>query len=102
MGNRFTDNDLSFIKIKPRKELEGKSLTADRQTLRERFAHRIARQEEAFKNVFNSVFDEQRNAVVDMFERVHALPDTLNDEQTAQKFQAAIELVYESGFEDAV
>ena len=55
-----------------------------------------------FKRVFDNVFDEQKRQVVEQYEKTGKIPDSLIDENTARKFEPAIELVYESAFEDAV
>ena len=52
--------------------------------------------------MFNSVFDEQKKLVVEQYKKTGQLPNDLIDENTAKKFEPAIELVYDSAFEDAV
>ncbi len=82
---------------------KSKSLSSDQKKLHwEAYAQKTARQEMMFKRVFDSVFGEQKNQVVAELERTGQLPTTLDDEQTAQKFQPAIELVYHDAFEGAV
>jgi len=54
-----------------------------------------------FKRVFNDVFGKQAKEVSDYYEKNGKLPD-LNDEDTAKRFEAAIELVYHDAFESAV
>ena len=68
----------------------------------ETYAKSTARQEEMFNNVFESVFNDQKDYVIAELERTGHLPVQLDDDKTAKKFQPAIELVYQSGFEGAV
>ncbi len=80
-----------------------KGLTEDHKSnLYNAYAQKTARQEEMFTRVFDSVFDEQKDIVIAELNRVGHLPDNLDDVKTAKKFEPAIELVYHSGFEDAV
>jgi hypothetical protein len=51
--------------------------------------------------VFENVFREQQKLCVAEIERVGQLP-SFNDEDTAKRFEAAIELVYHDAFESAV
>ena len=82
---------------------KSKGLTPDQKKLHwENYAKTTERQELVFKKVFNSVFNEQKNQVIEQLEKTGKLPDSLDDTKTAQKFQPAIELVYHSAFEDAV
>lgn len=67
-----------------------------------RFAQKTLRQEEAFRRVFGHIFDEQKKSITDAFEKAGQLPNDLNDEQTAKRFEPTIEMVYASGFEDAL
>lgn len=84
-------------------EPKSKSLTPDQRRIHwERFAQKTSRQEEVFKKVFSKVFDGQRDLISETFERTHELPSTLDDETTARKFEPIIQLVYTSGFEDAL
>jgi len=55
-----------------------------------------------FNNVFESVFNDQKDYVISELERTGHLPVQLDDEKTASKFQPAIELIYNSGFEEAI
>ena len=117
MGTRFVDDTLDYIKLhKASKEYPSeieweidkddiyyKSLTPDqKQDIWGRFAQKTLRQEEAFKRVFGRVFDEQRKLTLDDFQKTGQLPTNLKDEQTARQFEPAIEMVYSSGFEDAL
>ncbi len=89
--------------FEPPIESKSKGLTPDQKKLHwENYALKTARQEEAFKKVFDNVFTEQKNQVVAELERTGHIPNELNDDLTAKKFQPAIELVYHSAFEDAV
>ena len=82
---------------------KSKSLADEYKRLRwDVYAQKTAREEEIFKKVFNSIFDEQKNQVIEQLEKTGQLPNSLDDEKTAKKFQPAIELVYHSAFEDAV
>ena len=104
-ANRFIDSDLGFYKLSGHRkpEEEGKGLTPDQKRLHwEAYAKKTERQEEVFKKVFDSVFDEQKNQVIDSLEKTGKLPDDLDDGKTAQKFQPAIELVYHDAFDEAV
>ena len=102
--------DDSFSKLKEAFEKElakrkpkSKGLTPDLKRAHwERYAQKTARQEVAFKRVFDNVFEGQKKFVVEEYQRTGQLPDGLNDKETAQKFQPVIELVYHSAFEDAV
>ena len=98
MGNKFFDDDLSFLKIKPK----SKGLTPDQKRLHwEAYAKKTERQEEVFKKVFNDVFRHQSQEISDYYEKNGQLP-TLVDEETAKRFEAAIQLVYEDAFKQAV
>ena len=100
MGNRFCDNDLSFLKIKPKPK---SLLTLDQKRLHwEAYAKKTERQEEVFKKVFNDVFGKQSREISDYYRTNSRLPDYLKDEETAKRFEAAIELVYHDAFESAV
>jgi len=66
------------------------------------YAQKTERQEQALKRVFDSVFDEQKNDTVEYYKDTGKLPDSLDDEKTAKRFEPAIQMVYESSFEDAV
>jgi hypothetical protein len=80
-----------------------KGLTPDQKRLHwEAYAKKTERQEEMFNKVFESVFNDQKDYVISELERIGHLPVQLDDEKTADKFKPAIELVYQSGFEDAV
>ncbi len=79
-----------------------KGLTPDQKRLHwEAYAKKTERQEEVFKKVFENVFNEQKDLAIAELEATRQLP-TLIDEQTAKKFEPAIELVYHSAFEEAV
>jgi len=88
---------------KPTEEIpKSKSLTDEYKRIHwEAYAKRTKRQEEVFKKVFDNVFSEQKNQVIEQLEKTGQISG-LDDEKTAQKFQPAIELVYHSAFEDAV
>ena len=84
-------------------QLVGKGLTPDqKKTHWEVYAQKTERQETMFKRVFVSVFDEQKKLIVEQYTRTGSLPNDLIDENTAKKFEPAIELVYHDSFEDAV
>ena len=79
-----------------------KGLTPDQKKLHwEAYDKKTARQEAVFEKVFESVFNDQKEQVIAELERVGHLPE-LDDVKTAKQFEPAIQLVYESGFEDAV
>ena len=79
-----------------------KGLTPDQKRLHwEAYAKKTERQEEVFKKVFENVFSEQQKLCITEIERVGQLP-SLNDDETAKRFEAAIELVYHDAFESAV
>ena len=83
-------------------EPKSKGLTPDQKHLRwEAYAKKTERQEEVFKKVFNDVFGNQSREISDYYGKNGQLP-TLNDEETAKRFGAAIQLVYEDSFESAV
>lgn len=85
-----------------------KSLTVDHKRAHwEAFARKTEREEQSFQRVFREVFAHQKTAVADAYARTGALNETiLISEQAvandAKRFQGAIEMVYHSGFEDAV
>jgi len=80
-----------------------KGLTSDQKRSHwEAYAQKTERQEEMFTRVFNDVFRNQSEYIADFYSTNGKLPDMLNDEETAQKFEEAIKLIYESAFEDAV
>ena len=79
-----------------------KGLTPDQKRLHwEAYAKKTERQEEVFKRVFNDVFKNQSEYMSDWYSKHGELP-VLNDDDTARKFEAAIELVYHDAFESAV
>ncbi len=81
---------------------KSKGLTPDQKRLHwEVYAKKTERQEEMFKRVFNDVFGKQAKEISDYYSKNDQLP-ALIDEETAKKFQPAIELVYESAFQEAV
>ena len=88
----------------PEEEMpKSKSLTDEHKQLAwETFVKKADRQEIMFKRVFDNVFDEQKNQVIEQLEKTGRLLDYLDDEKIAKKFETAIELVYESAFENAV
>jgi len=80
-----------------------KGLTPDQKRLHwENYAKSTERQEEMFSRVFESVFNDQKDYVIAELERTGHPPTVLDDDLTAKKFQPAIELVYQSGFDEAV
>jgi hypothetical protein len=79
-----------------------KGLTPDQKRIHwEAYAKKTEREEEVFKKIFENVFNEQKDLVIAEIERTGHLPE-LNDDQTAKKFEPAIELVYHDAFESAV
>ena len=83
-------------------EPKSKSLSADQKRLHwEAYAKKTERQEEVFKKVFNDVFKNQSEYMSDYYSTHGELP-VLNDDETAKRFEAAIELVYHDAFESAV
>ena len=81
---------------------KSKGLTPDQKRLHwEVYAKSTERQEEVFKKVFNDVFKNQSEYMSDWYSKHGELP-VLNDEDTAKRFEAAIELVYHDAFESAV
>ncbi len=79
-----------------------KGLTPDQKKLHwEAYAKKTERQEEMFKKVFNDVFGKQAKEISDYYEKHGQLP-TLNDEETAKRFEAALRLTYEDAFEGDV
>ena len=80
-----------------------KFLTPDQKRLHwEVYVKTTERQETMFNRVLDNVFDGQKKLVLEQYEKTGAIPNDLMDENTAKKFEPAIELVYESAFEDAV
>jgi len=86
---------LSFKRISKRLTEEWKRLHW------EAYAKKTERQEEMFKRVFDDVFKNQSEYMSDWYSKHGELP-VLNDEETAKRFEAAIELVYHDAFESAV
>ena len=79
-----------------------KGLTPDQKRLHwEAYAKKTERQEEMFKRVFGDVFKNQSEYMSDWYSKHGELP-VLNDEETARKFEAAISLVYEDSFNEAI
>ena len=82
---------------------KSKSLTPDQKRIRwEAYALKTERQETMFKRVFDSVFDEQKKLIVAQYEKLGTIPNDLINENTARKFEPAIELIYKQAFEDAI
>ena len=80
-----------------------KRLSSDQKRLRwEVYAKKTERQEEVFKKVCEYVFEKQGKEIADYYSEHGKLPDYLNDEETAKRFGAAIELVYHDAFNDAI
>ena len=68
MASRFTDNSLDYIKVTSKPKSKG--LTPDQKKLHwENYALKTSRQEEVFKKVFDNVFTEQKNQVVEQLKR---------------------------------
>jgi HK97 family phage portal protein len=87
----------------PTEQPKSKGLTPDQKRLHwETYAKSTERQEEMFNKVFESVFNEQKNQVIEQLKRYGKIPRKLDDEKTAKKFEPAITLVYESSFQDAI
>jgi len=87
----------------PDNQLVGKGLTSGQKRSHwEVYAQKTERQENMFERVFRDVFNDQKKYVVGEFDKTGKLPDDLINEQTAQKFEEAIKLVYESAFTEAV
>ncbi len=87
----------------PKEEPKSKGLTLDQKRLHwEAYAKKTERQEEVFKRVFEYIFNTQKNTIVEQYQKTGALPQDLNDEETAKRFEAAIELVYHDAFESAI
>ncbi len=102
ISNKYIDDSLDFITIKEKPKKGEKSLTPDQKRLHwEAYAKKTERQEEMFKRVFNDVFGNQSEEISDYYSKTSQLP-TLNDEKTAKRFEAAIQLVYEDAFEGAI
>jgi len=81
---------------------KSKGLTPDQKRLHwEAYAQKTEREEEVFKKVFNDVFMHQSSFMSDYYEKHGELP-VLNDDETAKRFEAAIQLVYEDAFEQAI
>ena len=79
-----------------------KGLDADQKRIHwEAYAKKTERQEEMFKRVFDDVFSNQSEYMSDYYSKHGELP-VLNDDETAKRFEAAIELVYHDAFESAV
>jgi SPP1 gp7 family putative phage head morphogenesis protein len=94
------EGELAIVNKHPSKS---KGLTPDQKKLHwEAYAQKTARMEEAFKRVFESVFDEQKHYVSNELQKTGQLPAVLNDELTARRFEPMIEIVYHSAYEDAV
>lgn len=102
-GGYWTDeSDIDAPEMEAQEDSKSKGLTPEQKRIYwEAFAQKTLRQEESFRRVFNRVFDEQKKQIVDTFEKTGQLPG-LNDEDTAKKFEPIIELVYSSGFDDAL
>jgi len=84
-------------------EPKSKGLDADQKRLHwEAYAKKTERQEEVFKKVFDNVFMQQGREIADIYRTNGQLPNDLNEEETAKKFEPAIELVYHDAFESAV
>ena len=107
--NDPNDSDISLPKIKEKYEKwllehsKSKFLTPDQKRIRwEAYARKTERQEMMFKRVFDSVFDEQKKLIVAQYEKLGTIPNDLINENTARKFEPAIELIYKQAFEDAI
>ena len=100
--SKFTDDSLEFITIIKSVEPKSKGLTSDQKRLHwEAYAKKTERQEEVFKRVFDDVFEKQSKEISDYYEKNGQLP-TLNDEETAKRFEAALRLTYEDAFTEAI
>lgn len=88
----------------PSEELpKSKGLTPELKKIHwEVYAQKTARQELMFRRAFDNVFDGQKAQITEQYEKTKEIPQSLDDEATAKRFQSAIELVYDSAFEDAV
>jgi HK97 family phage portal protein len=85
-----------------------KSLTLDQKKIRwEAYAQKTARQEELFKKTFTTLFNEQKTETIKRLKETKNLDESIfiSDEtfdKTANAFNPVIELVYTSGYEDAL
>ena len=80
-----------------------KGLTPDQKRIRwQVYAQKAERQEIMFKRVFENIFDEQKKIILEQYGKIGTIPTSLIDEDTARKFEPAIELVYKQAFEDAI
>ena len=68
----------------------------------EAYAKKTERQEEMFKKVFNDVVMQQGREIADNYRTTGQLPNDLNDENTAKRFEGALEMVYEDALENAI
>ncbi len=94
------DSPLEIFKLED--FVKSKGLTPDQKRLHwEAYAKKTERQEEMFKRVFNDVFKNQSEYISDYYSKHGQLP-SLIDEETAKRFEAAIQLVYEDAFKGAV
>jgi len=103
IDDSFSNVIIKFDKLLAERKPKSKGLTPDQKKLHwENYAKTTERQEEVFKKVFDSVFNEQKKEILSRYTDWGVLPASLDDTKTAQKFQPAIELVYHSAFESAV
>ncbi len=87
---------LSFKRISKRLTEEWKRLHW------EAYAKKTERQEEMFKRVFDNIFKNQSKEIADIYRTNGQLPNDLNDEETAKRFEGALEMVYEDAFNEAI
>ena len=67
--SRFVDHNLDYIEI-IKEVSEGKGLTPDQKKLHwENYAKTTERQELVFKKVFDNVFNEQKNQVIEQLKK---------------------------------
>jgi len=66
------------------------------------FSKRTSQEELVFQNVFKNVFESQREEILTTFKETNHLPESLDDEKTAKKFEPVIELAYKDSFTSAV
>jgi SPP1 gp7 family putative phage head morphogenesis protein len=80
---------------------KSKSLTPEQKELQwNTFIQKTSRQELAFIKLLETIFNEQKERIINSIETTGQSPDMLDDKATAKRLEPMIELAYRSAFED--
>ncbi len=100
--NRFVESGIDFFEFDSKKKPRKSYTPEQKKEIWNRYSQKTLKQEELFKKAFENIYQGQKKEIVKSFESSGTLPGSLDDNKTAEKFKSVIELIYSSGYEDAV